>query len=166
MNKKRLLGFGFISLAIIIVVSNTNITGAIIGTSTSNYLSLVALVFFIVGGFLILTGKLENKVMGSKVKEDPLLSSVAEHIGENQAVNRDVNHLIKELNKGNTNPGTGTRTVFKGVRELRGPNEGRVYFRQIEKEDDKDKKDKYEILAYSDKDYQSRVINRLKKLYF
>ena len=66
--------------------------------------------------------------------------------------------MIAELNKGNTNPGIGTKTVSTGLYELRGRNGGRVYYRESQK-------GKYEILGYSDKASQNRVINRLKKLY-
>ncbi len=163
--KKRLLGFGFIGLAFVVTVYNITITGAVIGNSLSNFMGFVALVLFGVGGFLIMVSGLENKVVSSRLKEDSFLLGVAEEVSKRDKVYRDINHLIKELNKGNTNPGVGTRTIFKDIRELRGPNEGRVYFRQVEKYKGKNKKDKYEILAYSDKDSQSKVIKRLEKLY-
>ena len=53
MNKKRITGFAFIVLAIGITLSNISITGAVIGTSISNSLSLAAIVFLIIG--LVLT---------------------------------------------------------------------------------------------------------------
>ena len=52
MNKKRITGYVFIVLAIGIILSNISITGAVIGTSISNSLSLVAVVFLIVGFIL------------------------------------------------------------------------------------------------------------------
>lgn len=61
MNKKRVLGFIFIVLAIVIVISNTNITGAVIGTSSSNILSLITLAFLVVGLVLMVY---ENKAGG------------------------------------------------------------------------------------------------------
>jgi len=159
MRKIRLLGFVFLFFGAVIFFSNFSITGAVIGTSTSNnFFSFISITFFLVGVALIFAGGIENKVIGSRVKKDPLLLRVAEDIGEKDSISRDVNHLIAELNKGNTNPGIGTKTVSTGLYELRGRNGGRVYYRESQK-------GKYEILGYSDKASQNRVINRLKKLY-
>ena len=158
--KKKSLGFIFILLSVVIIISNAKITGAIIGNSLSNSLSFIAVILFGVGVFLIITERLENGVVSSRVKTDPLLTRVAEEVGKREAISRDVNHLITELNKGNTNPGIGTKTIFAGVYELRGRNGGRVYYRQIGG-------DRYEILGYSDKNKtnQRKVINRIKQLY-
>ena len=158
MNKRKILGFVFIFLAVVTAISNARTTGAFIGTTLSNSLSLVSVVLFLVGGFLILSEKLENRVTRSRVKEDPLLLKVAEDIGRKEPVKRDINHLIEMLNKGDTNPGIGTRTIAPNIFELRARNGGRVYYRKVGKEE-------YEILGYSDKDKQDRVISRIKKLY-
>jgi putative component of toxin-antitoxin plasmid stabilization module len=155
MKPRQLLGSAFILLGVIISVSNLSMTGAVIGSPLSNYFSFLALAFLLVGVLLMKSG-IENKVINSKVKENPLLLRTAKNLGQDEG--REVNHLIEQLNKGNTNPGVGTRTVFSGVYELRGRNGGRVYFRNIGKE-------KYEILGYSDKDSQLSVINRLRELY-
>ncbi len=53
MDKKRLLGFGFIGLAFVVTIYNLTITGAVIGNTLSNFMGFVTLVFFI--GGLILT---------------------------------------------------------------------------------------------------------------
>lgn len=53
MNKKRVVGFVFIALAIGITASNFSITGAVIGTSISNSLSLIATAFLVVGLILM-----------------------------------------------------------------------------------------------------------------
>lgn len=157
MNKKRLTGEIFVVLAVAIFLFNIEITGAVIGSAASNLRSLAALVLFIRGLMLINLG-IGDRVIDSLVKQDPLLFRVAEKVGEKQSISRDINHLIKELNKGNTNPGVGTKTVSKGIYELRGRSGGRVYFRKAGRK-------KYELLGYSDKNTQSKVINRLKKLY-
>lgn len=52
MNKKRIIGFVFIVLAIGITLSNVSITGAVVGTSISNSFSLVAVIFLIFGFIL------------------------------------------------------------------------------------------------------------------
>jgi putative component of toxin-antitoxin plasmid stabilization module len=159
MKKVRFLGFLFLFIGMGIFFSNSSITGAVIGASSlNNFSSFLSIALFFVGIYLIFVGGIENKILSSKVKEDPLLLRIAENIGKKESIKRDINHLIAELNKGNTNPGIGTKTISKGLYELRGRNEGRVYYREIQK-------GKYEILGYSDKDSQDRAIARLKKLY-
>ena len=77
---------------------------------------------------------------------------------KDQAAQRDINNLIKQLSSGNENPGIGTRRIkgLKNVSEARGRNEGRVYFRE--------KNGKIQILATSNKDNQNRVIGILQKM--
>ena len=77
---------------------------------------------------------------------------------KDQAAQKDINNLIKQLSSGNDNPGIGTRRIkgLKNESEARGRNEGRVYFRE--------KNGKIEILATSNKDNQNRVIGILQKM--
>ena len=60
---------------------------------------------------------------------------------------------------GNKSPGTGTKTLFKGVKEARTRNGARLYFRE--------KNGKIEILANSNKSTkdQNDVIRILRKKY-
>jgi hypothetical protein len=53
MNKKRITGFVFIVLAIGITISNISITGAVIGVTISNSLSLVSIILLVVGLILV-----------------------------------------------------------------------------------------------------------------
>lgn len=94
-----------------------------------------------------------------KIKENPALIREAERMGKDQAVQKDVNHLIEQLSLGNENPGIGNQRVkgLKNVSEARGRNEGRVYFRQ--------KNGKIEILAKSNKDNQNKGIDILEKMW-
>ena len=93
-----------------------------------------------------------------RIKENPALIREAERMGKDQAAQKDVNNLIEQLSLGNDNPVIGNRRVqgLKNVSEARGRNEGRVYFRE--------KDGKIEILAKSNKDNQTRVIDILKKM--
>jgi putative component of toxin-antitoxin plasmid stabilization module len=144
--------------AVLILNSLSGITGFVIAEAIGTGISGIIGLALVIGGVVLFAGGIENKVIGSNVKKDPLLLEIAEDIGNKNSISRDVNHLITQLNKGNTNPGLGTKTVSKGIYELRGRNGGRVYYRKIDN-------DKYEILGYSDKESQNKVINRLKELY-
>lgn len=169
MNQRRIFSLVLIYLSIIITFSNVSITGAVVGSGLSNLMGFLALVFFVVGVFLMVlrpsrairTSGIENRVVGSRVKKDPLLLRAAQSLGNKAS--RDVNHLIEELNRGHVNAGAGTKTILPGVYEMRmvGPLAGRLYFRNIGSFTDP----KYEILGYSDKDSQKSVIARLRKLY-
>ena len=53
MRKKKIMGLFFILISTIIVASNFRITGAITGSPFSDSLSLVAVVFFILGLILV-----------------------------------------------------------------------------------------------------------------
>jgi uncharacterized protein (DUF486 family) len=85
MNKKRFIGFIFILISICIVVSNISITGAVIGNLTSNYLSLIAATFLIVGAALM-------------VYETPQ-QRIEEIIKQYEAGQLDVIRVISELNR-------------------------------------------------------------------
>lgn len=116
----------------------------------------------LIGGLIFLKESvkngLENKVVSSKVKSDTHLLKIAKSVGRREDITRDINHLIHELNRGNTNPGIGTQHISEGIYELRGRNGGRVFYREIEG-------DKFEILAYSDKEKQAKVIDYLRNKY-
>ena len=57
MNKERVLGIELIIVSILVIISNLTITGAVVGTTTQTSVSLVAIVAFIVGAFIILNAK-------------------------------------------------------------------------------------------------------------
>ena len=80
-------------------------------------------------------------------------------MGKDQDAQRDVNHLIEQLEVGNKNPGSGIRRIESliNVSEARAVNGGRVYFRETED-------GKIEILGKSNKKNQKRVIDILKEM--
>ena len=53
MKKKQFLGLVFVVISLIVLISNFSITGAVIGTSSSNSLSLIAVIFLVVGLALV-----------------------------------------------------------------------------------------------------------------
>lgn len=83
-------------------------------------------------------------VIVSRINEDPGLVRAAEKACENKDVQKDCNHIIQELAKGNENPGIGSKFLDNGITEHRGKHGRRVLSR-------KPKKDVIEILAKSGK---------------
>jgi hypothetical protein len=178
MKKLEAIGFSFIGIALFLFLINSNlfnmngynINGNVIQNKNDynnligkNLSVILSSVFFLYGIFMFLLSGLEKKVqedkkMISRVKEDPLLLRVARNIGKNPVIRKEINHLMNELYKGNTNPGLGTKYVDSNIREMRGRNGARVYYKMNSFGD-------YEVLGYSDKDTQTEVINRLKILY-
>ncbi len=72
-------------------------------------------------------------------------------------MSKEANLLMKQLSKGNLNPGIGTKNIIRNIFEARSRGGARVYFREIG--------DKIEILGYSSKVNQQAVIDRIIKLF-
>ena len=86
---------------------------------------------------------------------------LTENAVKDEAVEREMNHLIKELSKGNFEAGLGHpgHVENTGVYYLRGRNGARLYY---QKEGEK----KYKIVAKSAKGRnQEQVIDKLKEIY-
>ncbi len=172
MKKFQSLGLSFIVISIFLFflnfVNNFNISGNVIKNAdfdfNNNLFVFLILLFFVYGVFMFLLNGLEKIIekevkVKSKVKQDPLLLTVAKEVGKNPIIKKEINHLIDEFfRKGNSNPGLGTKYVDYGISELRGRNGGRVYFRI-------NSYGEYEVLGYSDKYSQEKVIERLRTLY-
>ena len=93
----------------------------------------------------------------SKIGENNNLVKEAEKAGKNQQVQNEMNHLINEFLSGNSNPGIGSKNLFKDICYLRGRNGGRVFYRMTN--------GIMEILEKANKGNEQNVINILKKLY-
>jgi hypothetical protein len=95
----------------------------------------------------------------SKIKEDSRLVKIAEASGKDKKIQRDLNSLAEQLRLGTKSPGTGTKTLFKDVKEARASSGARLYFRE--------KNGKIEILAKSNKSPkdQKDAIRILRKKY-
>jgi hypothetical protein len=95
----------------------------------------------------------------SRIKEDTRLVNFAENACKNQQIQREINEMIEKLRLGNEQCGKGSKTLFRDVKELRGKNGGRVYYRKCD--------GKIEILAKSNKVRrdQNSVIEILKSKY-
>ena len=95
----------------------------------------------------------------SRIKEDPGLIKYAEKAGRNQDIQTEINAMVEKLRLGNEQCGRGRKTLFRDVKELRGYEGGRIYYRKYN--------GKIEILGKSSKvpREQQAVIDILKKLY-
>ncbi len=98
------------------------------------------------------------KAVKSLAKADnKILKFSRETFESSTTLKNSANGLIEQLSKGNLNPGIGTKKVFGEVLEARSREGARVYFRQTN--------EVIEILGYSNKSNQQKVINRLRTLY-
>jgi len=91
----------------------------------------------------------------SNIRASKGLTRAAEDAGKR--VQKDLDHLVHELQKGNPNPGIGTKHVLKDIFEARTKDGARVYYRKVG--------EGIEIVAKSDKKNQPQVINLLRDLY-
>jgi hypothetical protein len=94
----------------------------------------------------------------SRVKENLALRKEASNLG--QEASGEANRLVKQFLNGNPNPGLGRNGHLEGtdIFYLRGKEGARVFMRQVGQ-------DSYEILAYSDKNNETQVINLVLKYY-
>jgi len=91
----------------------------------------------------------------SSIGKDAKLIKYAEEAG--QSVQKGLDHLVGELQKGNTNPGLGTKSLGNGISYARARDGARVFFRQAGEQ--------IEILAKASKANEAKVINYLNSLY-
>ena len=95
------------------------------------------------------------KGLKSRVKENPRLVREAEVAGKSHQASID--KLTDQLNKGNLNPGIGTKPIGKGLSEARSRDGARVFFRATT--------NGIEILGKSNKANQQKVINEVLKTF-
>ncbi len=81
MKPQKLLGISFILLALIVSVSNISITGAVIGSSLSNYFSFITLVLFIGGIGLLMAGREAKEGNLAELASDSEISSALKKEG-------------------------------------------------------------------------------------
>lgn len=93
----------------------------------------------------------------SSTKKNSKLLDLAKETFKNDKLRKEANHHIEQFTKGNTNPGIGTKALGNGLYELRGILGARVYFKYTGK-------NSIDILGYSNKDLQKKVIAEIKKL--
>lgn len=131
------------------------ITGNAILSTLPSIQSITALTLFIAGVFILRAG-LETNVIHISNQIDNKIQKINKNLPKQNK--KEIDNLIYQLQKGNTNPGIGTKHISPKVYELRGRKGGRVYY---SKKDNKH----YTVLGYSDKKTQDRVISRIEKRY-
>jgi len=103
-------------------------------------------------------------VLSSSVKKDNTLLRLAREATKNQTVQRELNHLILELSKGNFEAGLGPGHIKKtDVYYSRGDHGARLFYRKI----GEDENNIYiDIVGYSAKGRnEDKVINKLIEIY-
>ena len=113
--------------------------GAAIGISIgrSSEWSQVGIFLIIMAGILFLVGKddLEKRIkITSSINRDPALVRYAIRATRNQAIQREMDHLIAELSKGNLQAGLGEPGHVEGTNicYLRGKKGARLFYRVME----------------------------------
>ena len=105
-------------------------------------------------------GVFASDAIKSVVKNDDKILDLARNTFKgNDRLRKEANSLIEQLAQGNMNPGIGTKALkgVKGISEARSRGGARVYFRSAD--------DGIEIVGYSNKNNQQKVIDRLKEVY-
>jgi len=165
--KLTISAISFIIGIFMLINSQSNIAGAVIGVtaSTNSVLSsFLGIIFIILSIFLLATtiSSLEQKVIiTSTIKRYPALLRLTKEAVKNQTVEKELNYLIKELSKGNFEAGLGNPGHIRGtdVYYLRGRSGARLYYRRIGE-------NHYEIVAKSGKGRnQDQAINILEEIY-
>jgi len=163
---KKILGVILFLFGIFLLVNpKSNIIGAVIGVSELTLFanSIFGIIFIISGIILLATTRLdlEKITLSSSIKKHKSILRLTKEAVENQTVERELNQLTKELNKGNFEAGLGHQghVVGTDIFYLRGRNGGRLYYHKIGE-------DSYEIVAKSAKgNNQDRVISKLREIY-
>nr|WP_317632006.1 DUF6443 domain-containing protein [uncultured Flavobacterium sp.] len=105
------------------------------------------------GAINLIGGKGFIKITSSVKNNAKLLKYAKETFKGNKDLANEANSLIREVSKGNMNPGIGTKEIGKGVFELRSKGGARVYFNNT--------KNGINILGYSHKGNQQAVIQTI-----
>lgn len=156
----------FVMGIFLLINSQSNITGAFIGASasTNSVLSSLLGFLFVISSVVLLAtahSELEKITLSSAIKKSPPLLRLTQDAVRNQTVERELNHLVKELSKGNFEAGLGYPGRISGtdVFYLRGRNGARLYYHKIGEES-------YEIVAKSTKGRnQDQVIDKIEEIY-
>jgi len=155
----------FIAGAIFLINAELNITSAFLGFKNMTVLLsfLIGIMFLFLSIVIFSTASLalEGKVISSSIKSHPSILRLTQEAVKSPIIEREMNHLIEEMYKGNFEAGLGHPGHIEGtkIHYLRGRNGARLYYRKRGEED-------YEIVAKSAKGRnQEQVLDKLKEIY-
>ena len=97
------------------------------------------------------------KIVSSVKSDSKLLAYAVETFESSTALRNEANALLKQAAKGNFDAGIGRNIITKSITEMRGKNGARIYYRM--------ENNVMEIVGYSKKPNQQKVIDRLIKIY-
>ncbi len=156
---KFILAFCLFSVAIFFLIgSKAGITGAFIGAVNQGSLSVIGIIMALAAG-LIFAVELEKKAhITSAIKKDKgLMRLVEESTGSGSTIQRELDHLTKELSKDHV-PGRVRHIDGTDILYIGGRNGARVYYRKTDFG--------YQIVGKSAKGAnQDKVIGKLTWLY-
>ncbi len=164
------LGLSCLFLSLIFSTSSLWISGSVIGfPSKSPESSILSIFFLLIAIALFVSGRYfgeRYKVTSAIGEKDerghykfPHLVRLAQEAGENENVQHDLDHLIEQLIKGNTEAGLGTKHVDgTPISYLRGNRGGRLFYMQLGQ-------NRFEIVAKSSKANEQKVIDEIRAEY-
>jgi len=170
---KKILGFALFLLGATLLINyQTSITGSFLGYESRAYvftfwvgfaLLTLGIIIFSTASIYRPSPTLEQRVIpiSSSIKQNSSLLRLTEDAVRDEAVEREMNHLIKELSKGNFEAGLGHPGHIEGtkINYLRGRNGARLYYQRKGE-------NSYNIVAKSAKGRnQEQVIDKLKEIY-
>jgi len=158
------MSFFFLGIFFFFRLRNT-VVGNIISQSERSSLFLYpffGFLFIILSAFFLILSYavLEKLILTSALESHPRLLRLAEEARRSERVKRELDHLRKELGKGNLEAGLGHPGHIQNtpVSYLRGRNGGKLYFRRTQHG--------YEIVGESGKERnQEQVIRALEETY-
>lgn len=158
----------FLAGIFLLIRSEINPLGAVIGITALNYsqIPLAGIFLLVISVILFFVGKgtLEEKIkVTSSIDKDPALVRLAARATRNETIQRDMDHLLVELQKGNLTPGFGRPGHVEGtdIFYLRGSEGARLFYRQTAYG--------YEVVGKANgsgkKNNEASVIQKLEELY-
>lgn len=160
--KKYYFALSFIFLAfglLFIISSSSTITGAVVGTNQSLTFTGVGITLLFISTILFIVAPVPAEIKSS-IHKHPGIVRIAEKAAKNQDIQRELDHLVDELHKGNIDAGSrgvqhvsGTDVFYVG-----GKKGARLYFRKTAQG--------YEIVGKSSKDRtQDKVMGIIRSEY-
>jgi len=162
---QKILSFAiFLIGAAFLINYQTDITGSFLNSDSTAYVfsfwvGIILLILSVIIFSSTLT--LERRVeVSSSIKKNPGLLRLTQETVRDEIVEREMNHLIEQLSKGNFEAGLGHPGHIEDtdVFYLRGRNGARLYYRRTGK-------NQYDVVGKSAKGNQDKVMGQLKKLY-